>query len=99
MDADWEDGDCAPSAGISDSGSGPIPLAIPAPDSPPLSEQLPSSQGPSEKHPDWNSSFVNKCEPPQAPIEDRAHYDKLTWGQLHDHCYQRGFDGRNRRRA
>ena len=92
-DVDGENGDCATSTGAPGSGSGPSPAAIPASGSLSLSLQLPSTDGSSEKHSDGESFLVNKCEPFQAPVEDRAGCDELTRGQLHDQCSRRGFEG------
>ena len=55
-DADEEDGNRTSSTGIPDSEPGPSPAAIPVPDSPSLSVQLPPPRGPSGNHPDWESS-------------------------------------------
>ena len=74
-DADGEDGNYASRPGTPDSGSGPNPAAFTAPNSPLLSVLLYSSRGPSERNPDWDSAFDNNCEPPQAPIADRAQSD------------------------
>ena len=91
MDLDGEAGNRTSSAGIPDSESGPNPEAIPAPDSPSPSVQLPPRRGLSERYPDWEFSFEKKCEPSHAPVADRTEYDEMTWDHLHDQCSPRGF--------
>ena len=65
--------------------------AIPVPDFPLLSAQLPSPKGSVERHPDPGSSFDKLREPSQVPKGNRTQYDVMTWGQFHDECPQRGF--------
>ena len=91
MDSDGEDGNRAWRTGTPDIEAGPTPVALPAPDSLSLSEQLPSPRDPSGKHPDWVSSHDKKCEPSQAPSVDRAQYDETTWDRLPDQCSRRDF--------
>ena len=65
--------------------------ATPAPNPPSLSVQVPSSPRPPLQHPALESSFGRNCEQPQAPVVDRTQYEKLTRGNLHDQCSQRGY--------
>ena len=66
---------------------------IPVSDSPPLSVQLPSPQVPSEGRQHLESSFDEKCAPPQTLRADGAQYEESTWGQLRGQRSQRGFRG------
>ena len=77
----------------------PNPAAIPAPDSPSLSEPLPSPRGISEEHPDWESPFDKKCEPSRAPIVDRTRHTEMPWDHLHDQCPRRGFSRKESRKV
>ena len=67
------------------------PAAIPAPDSPTLSVQLPSSPRSPVRRPELASPLGRKCEPSQAPAVGRAQYDQMTWDQLHEQCCQSAF--------
>ena len=67
------------------------PAAIPAPDSPTVSVDLPSSPRSPGRRPEWESSSDKECEPFRAPVAGRAQYDQLTWDQLHQQRSQRGF--------
>ena len=90
-DVDGEDGNCTSSTGVPESEPGPKPEAIPVPDPPFLSVQLPSPRGSLEKRPDLVSPRDKICEPSQAPKVNRTRFDGMTCDQLHDECSQRAF--------
>ena len=91
MEADREEGNSTLSTGTPESGSGPRPEMISAPDSPCSSAQLPTPQDPTFTIQPMGSSFDRTCEPSQGPTADEAQYDELTSGQFHDQCPKRGY--------
>ena len=99
MEVDREDGNSTSSTGFLEGGCSSQPEMIPAPDSPPLSVQLPTQQ-PSKMnlHP-LESSSDRFCEPSQAPQAGWAQYEKSTWGQLRDQCSQRGYQEKESKAA
>ena len=94
MDVDEEDGIDAAETGLPESDFGLKPGAMPAPDSPSLSEQLPSPKSPVGRHPDLGPSHDKLCEASQPPKVNRTQYDEITRDQLHDERSQRGFRGK-----
>ena len=91
MEVGREDGNSSLSTGTPESGSGPRPEMIPVPDSPSLSVQLPTPQGPAVIPQPLEFSFDRTCAPSQVPREDGAQNAELTWGHLRDQCSQRGY--------
>ena len=91
MDVDEEKGNCTSSSGAPGSENGYHPAACSVPDSSTLFAQLLSSSSSPARHPEWESSFDETREPPQAPLADRARRSRLTWDPLHDQCSERGF--------
>ena len=58
--------------------SSPVLKVIPAPDSPTLPVQLPSSTPLSVQHPPPVSSFDKNCTPPQAPVVGHGKYGLIS---------------------
>ena len=91
MELDREDGKSSLSAGSPESGSCARPEMVPAPDSPLLSVQLPTSRETLDIPQPLESSFDTKCAASQAPRADGAQYDELTRVHEKDQCSQRGY--------
>ena len=74
------------------------PRWIPAPDSPPLSTQLPPDSSAGDKGA-ASASFDCKRAPSQASKADTANYDLLPHGQLHELRNQRGYQKKETKAA
>ena len=91
-DVDQENGSGGKSTDLTREPSVVSPLLIAAPDSPPLSAQLPPNSEVAEKGP-ASSSLDRNCAPSQAPVAGTADYDELSYGHLHELCTQRSYHG------
>ena len=90
MEGDREDGESTQSTGTPESGSGPRPGMIPAPDLASLSAQLPPPRTTLERRQLLESFFDKTCAPSQAPRAEGAQYGEITREQLHEQCPQCG---------